>query len=96
MAKVRIKDLSKKFGDVVAVSNLTFEVKDGDLLILLGPSGCGKTTVLRCIAGLETPDEGEIYMGDRLVNDLSPKERDVAMVFQSYALYPTMTVYENL
>jgi len=75
---------------------LVFNVKDGEFVILLEPSGCGKTTTLRCIAGLETPDEGEIYIEDRLVNDLPPKDRDIAMVFQSYALYPHMTVYDNL
>ena len=71
-------------------------MKDKEFLVLLGPSGCGKTTALRCIAGLETPEEGEIYIGDNLVNDLDPKERDIAMVFQSYALYPHMTVFKNL
>jgi multiple sugar transport system ATP-binding protein len=75
---------------------LVFNVKDGEFVILLEPSECGKTTTLRCIAGLETPDEGEIYIEDRLVNDLPPKDRDIAMVFQSYALYPHMTVYDNL
>ncbi len=80
----------------MAVNSLSLEGKDKEFLVLLGPSGCGKTTALRCIAGLETPEEGEIYIGDRLVNDLDPKERDVAMVFQSYALYPHMTVFSNL
>ncbi|MFB0523192.1 MAG: ABC transporter ATP-binding protein, partial [Candidatus Bathyarchaeia archaeon] len=96
MARVLLKDLTKRFGDVVAVSNLNLDVQDKEFVILLGPSGCGKTTALRCIAGLETPDEGEIFIGDRLVNDLDPKDRDVAMVFQSYALYPHMTVFDNL
>ncbi len=88
--------MRKKFDKTVAVDNVSFEVKDGEFVILLGPSGCGKTTTLRCIAGLETPDEGEIYIGDKLVKDLPPKDRDVTMVFQSYALYPHMSVYDNL
>lgn len=96
MAKVVIKDLTKRFGTVEAVKDLSLEVKDREFLVLLGPSGCGKTTTLRCIAGLETPDEGEIYIEDTLVNHLRPKERDVAMVFQSYALYPHMTAYDNI
>ncbi len=96
MAKVFLKNVTKRFGNVVAVNKLNLEAKDKDFLVLLGPSGCGKTTALRCIAGLETPEEGEIYIGDKLVNDLDPKERDVAMVFQSYALYPHMTVFKNL
>ena len=96
MVGVRVVGLRKRFDKTIAVDGVSFEVKDGEFIILLGPSGCGKTTTLRCIAGLETPDEGEIYIGDRLVNDLPPKDRDVAMVFQSYALYPHMTVYDNL
>jgi multiple sugar transport system ATP-binding protein len=96
LARVTIKKLTKRFHDVVAVNNLSLEIKDKEFVVVLGPSGCGKTTALRCIAGLETPDEGEIYIGDRLVNDLDPKERDIAMVFQSYALYPHMTVFNNL
>ena len=96
LAKVLLKVVTKRFGDVVAVNSVSLEVKDKEFLVLLGPSGCGKTTVLRCIAGLETPEEGEIYIGDKLVNDLDPKDRNVAMVFQSYALYPHMTVFSNL
>ncbi|MFQ6084788.1 MAG: ABC transporter ATP-binding protein [Candidatus Bathyarchaeia archaeon] len=96
MAGVLLKGVTKRFGNVIAVNSLNLEVKDKEFMILLGPSGCGKTTALRCIAGLETPEEGEIYIGDRLVNDLDPKERDVAMVFQSYALYPHMSVFDNL
>ena len=96
MAKVIAKELVKRFGKVVAVDRVSFEARDGEFLVLLGPSGCGKTTTLRLIAGLETPDGGEIYIGDRLVNDLPPKDRDVAMVFQNYALYPHMKVYDNL
>jgi len=96
MASIVIKNLVKRFGKTTAVNNLNLEVKDGEFVVLLGPSGCGKTTILRCIAGLETPDEQEIWIGDTLVNDLSPRERNVAMVFQTYALYPHMTVYDNL
>lgn len=88
--------MTKRFGDVIAVNSLSLEVKDKEFLVLLGPSGCGKTTALRCIAGLETPESGEIYIGDKLVNELDPKERNVAMVFQSYALYPHMTVFDNM
>jgi len=96
LARVRLKNLTKRFGDVVAANDVSFEVEDKEFLVLLGPSGCGKTTTLRCIAGLETPDEGEIYIGDTLVNKLPPKDRDVAMVFQSYALYPHMKVFDNI
>jgi multiple sugar transport system ATP-binding protein len=96
LAKISVKNLVKTFGDVVAVNKVSFEVNDSELLVLLGPSGCGKTTTLRCIAGLEEPDEGDIYIEDRLVNDIHPKDRDVAMVFQSYALYPHMTVFDNM
>jgi len=96
MSKVKINKLVKKFGSTTAVDNLDLEVEDKEFVVLLGPSGCGKTTTLRCIAGLEAPDSGEIYIGDTLVNDLPPKDRDIAMVFQSYALYPHMTVYDNM
>ncbi len=96
MSKVRVRNLRKTFGKTIAVDGITFEVGDGEFIILLGPSGCGKTTTLRCIAGLEVPDEGEIYIDDRMVNELPPKDRDIAMVFQSYALYPHMNVYDNL
>jgi multiple sugar transport system ATP-binding protein len=96
MARVQIKGLHKEFEGTVAVENLDLEVKDKEFVVLLGPSGCGKTTTLRCIAGLEEAQDGEIYIGDQLVNDLDPKERNVAMVFQSYALYPHMTVFQNL
>jgi multiple sugar transport system ATP-binding protein len=96
LARISLKALTKRFGKVVAVDKLSLEAKDKEFIVLLGPSGCGKTTVLRCIAGLEIPDEGEIYIGDRLVNDLEPKERDIAMVFQSYALYPHMSVFDNI
>lgn len=96
MARVAVKNLTKRFGKVIAVNKATFEVKDKEFVVLLGPSGSGKTTTLRLIAGLEEPDEGEIWIGDRMVNELPPKDRDVAMVFQNYALYPHMKVYDNL
>jgi multiple sugar transport system ATP-binding protein len=96
LARVTIKGLTKIYGKTIAVNDLNLDVADKSFAVLLGPSGCGKTTTLRCIAGLETLDKGEIYIGDRLVNDLAPKDRDVAMVFQSYALYPHMTVFDNL
>jgi len=96
MASVKLVNLTKRFGKVVAVNKLNLSIRDKEFLVLLGPSGCGKTTTLRMIAGLERPDEGEIYINDRLVNDLPPRERNIAMVFQSYALYPHMTVYDNI
>lgn len=96
MVEVILEELTKDFGSVRAVNNLNLKVGDKEFLTLLGPSGCGKTTTMRLIAGLETPTKGKIYIGDRMVNDLPPKDRDVAMVFQSYALYPHMTVRDNL
>ena len=96
MAKVLIQNLTKRFDKLLAVNNLNLEVKDGEFVCLLGPSGCGKTTTLRCIAGLENQDEGDIYIGERLINDLPSPDRDIAMVFQFYAIYPGMTVYDNL
>ena len=96
MARVLLNNLSKRFGSVVAVDDLELEIQDKEFLVLVGPSGCGKTTALRCIAGLEEASSGEIYIGDRLVNDVSPKDRDIAMVFQNYALYPHMNVYNNM
>lgn len=96
LARVMLKGLTKRFGDVVAVDNLSLEAKDKEFVVFLGPSGCGKTTSLRCIAGLENADDGEIYIGDTLVNDLEPKDRNIAMVFQNYALYPHMTVRKNM
>ena len=94
MASVTYEHVTKRFGKVVAVNDFTVHVEDGEFLVLLGPSGCGKTTTLRLLAGLEEPTSGNIYIGDRLVNDVPPKDRDIAMVFQSYALYPHMTVYD--
>ena len=96
MSEVILEEVTKLFGKVVAVDNLSLKVRKREFLTLLGPSGCGKTTTLRIIAGLEKPTKGNVYIGDRLVNDLPPKDRNVAMVFQSYALYPHMTVEENL
>ena len=96
LAKVELRDLVKHYGDVLAVDHMSLTIEDGSFLVLLGPSGCGKTTTLRMIAGLERANEGEILIGDKVVNDLQPKDRNVAMVFQNYALYPHMTVYKNL
>ena len=96
MAEVVLKHVTKRFGDVVAVADMNLDIADKEFLVLLGPSGCGKTTTMRMIAGLDSITEGEIYIGGRLVNNMLPKYRDVAMVFQSYALYPHMTVYQNI
>jgi multiple sugar transport system ATP-binding protein len=98
MARVLLENVTKKYGDVVAVSELSLEIRDREFFVLLGPSGCGKSTVLRLIAGLETVSTGNIYIGSRLVNDLPPRDRDIAMVFESpsYALYPHLTAYENM
>src|SRR3970282_2782468 len=96
MAQVVLKDLAKKFDEVVAVRDVNLQIKDKEFIVLVGPSGCGKSTTLRMIAGLEEISSGEIYIGERLVNDLPPKDRDIAMVFQNYALYPHMTVYDNM
>lgn len=96
MARVEFKNIKKSFGDVDVVKHFDFEVKDGEFVVFLGPSGCGKSTTLRMLAGLESITSGEIYVGDRLVNKVDAKDRDLAMVFQSYALYPHMTVYENI
>ena len=97
MAEIVMRDLTKVFDDgTVAVSNLDLNVKDGALMVLVGPSGCGKTTSLRMVAGLEEVTDGEIRIGDRVVNEIAPKDRDIAMVFQNYALYPHMTVFENM
>src|SRR5512133_2000673 len=96
MASVTLDRVTKRFGEVTAVRNVSIEIKDKEFLVLVGPSGCGKSTTLRMVAGLEEISSGNIYIGDRLVNDVAPKDRDIAMVFQSYALYPHMSVYDNL
>ena len=96
MAGVSFKKVSKRWGDAVGVHALDLEVVDQEFLVLLGPSGCGKTTTMRMVAGLEEPTEGEIWIGDDIVNDMAPRERDVAMVFQNYGLYPHMSVRENI
>ena len=96
MASVTYDHVWKKFGDVVAVRDLDIQVEDKEFLVLVGPSGCGKTTALRCLAGLEDITEGQISIDDIIVNDMAPKDRDIAMVFQSYALYPHMSVYDNM
>ena len=97
MASLSLKHIYKKYpGGVVAVTDFNLEIKDKEFVIMVGPSGCGKSTTLRMIAGLEEISSGELYIGDRLVNDVAPKDRDIAMVFQNYALYPHMTVFDNM
>jgi ABC-type sugar transport system ATPase subunit len=96
MAKIRWENLTKDFGKVIAVNNLNLECEDGEFMALLGPSGCGKTTTLRMTAGLETPTSGEIYFDHQPINKLSPRERNVAMVFENYALYPHKSVFKNI
>ena len=96
MARVAFESVVKKYGDVTAVNNLNIDVADKEFLVLVGPSGCGKTTALRCLAGLEEITSGDIKIGERVVNDIAPKDRDIAMVFQSYALYPHLSVYDNM
>ena len=96
MATVQLEDLRKEYDDVVAVNGASIEIRDGEFVVLVGPSGCGKSTTLRMIAGLESITSGRLMIGDRLVNDVPPKGRDVAMVFQNYALYPHMTAYDNM
>jgi len=96
MAEVILKHIYKTFGKTAAVEDFSLNIADGEFVVLVGPSGCGKSTTLRLIAGLEVISSGEIYIGDRLVNDVHPRDRDIAMVFQNYALYPQMTVYNNM
>ena len=96
MASVTYDHVTKSFGEVLAVNNLNIQVEDKEFLVLVGPSGCGKSTALRCLAGLEDITEGQILIADQVVNDTPPKDRDIAMVFQSYALYPHMSVYDNM
>ena len=97
MASLSLRGIYKRYpGGVVAVSDFTMNIKDKEFIVLVGPSGCGKSTTLRMIAGLEEISEGEMFIGDRLVNDVAPKDRDIAMVFQNYALYPHMSVFDNM
>ena len=97
MATLSLKGIKKIYdGGVTAVHDFNLEIADKEFIVLVGPSGCGKSTTLRMIAGLEEISEGELYIGDKLMNDVEPKDRDIAMVFQSYALYPHMTVYDNM
>jgi multiple sugar transport system ATP-binding protein len=96
MASVRLEHLFRRYGDNAVVNDVTMEIEDKEFLVLVGPSGCGKSTILKMIAGLEEVSAGNIYIGDRLVNHVAPKDRDVAMVFQNYALYPHMSVFENM
>src|SRR6185436_14485855 len=96
MAQVTLKNVWKKYGDVAAVKNVSLTIPDKSFFVMVGPSGCGKSTTLRMIAGLEDISQGEIYIDDRLVNGVQPKNRDIAMVFQNYALYPHMNVFENM
>ena len=97
MASVTLKNVYKVYpGGVTAVSDFNLDIADKEFIVLVGPSGCGKSTTLRMVAGLEEITEGELYIGDKLMNDVAPKDRDIAMVFQNYALYPHMTVYDNM
>src|SRR5436309_9003100 len=96
MAGVTLDHITKKYGEVTAVNDLNIQIRDQEFMVLVGPSGCGKSTALRMIAGLEEVSGGEIRIADRVVNEVPPKDRDIAMVFQSYALYPHMSVRENL
>ncbi|MDZ7964912.1 MAG: ABC transporter ATP-binding protein [Nostoc sp. DedSLP03] len=96
MANVRLEDIKRRFNNVTAIEDITFEIPDGEFWVLVGPSGCGKSTILRTIAGLETATSGKLYIGDRLVNNIPARQRDVAMVFQNYALYPHMSVAQNI
>ena len=97
MASIKLEGLEKTYpGGVQAVKGIDLEVADGEFVVLVGPSGCGKSTLLRMVAGLETISSGELHIGERRVNDLEPARRDIAMVFQNYALYPHMTVFDNL
>jgi sn-glycerol 3-phosphate transport system ATP-binding protein len=96
MAAVSIRNVFKSFGAVKVIQGISMDIKDGEFVVMVGPSGCGKSTLLRMIAGLETITGGEIAIGGRVVNDLEPKDRNIAMVFQNYALYPHMSVYDNM
>src|SRR5260221_430876 len=95
MAQVALRKVVKMFDKTPAVQGIDLDIADREFIVLVGPSGCGKSTTLRMVAGLEETSSGEIFIGDQLVNDVPPKDRDIAMVFQNYALYPHMTVFEN-
>lgn len=98
MVEIALKNINKKYenNDFLSVTDFNLDIKDKEFIVFVGPSGCGKSTTLRMVAGLEDISEGELYIGDKLVNDVAPKDRDIAMVFQNYALYPHMTVYDNM
>ena len=96
MASVEVSNVRKSFGGLEIIHGVSIRVEDGEFVILVGPSGCGKSTLLRMVAGLESVTSGELRIGERVVNDVAPKERDIAMVFQNYALYPQMTVAKNM
>src|SRR5271156_6529035 len=96
MAKVQLRDVRKSYGGTEVIHGVSIDVPDGEFIVIVGPSGCGKSTLLRMVAGLETITAGEIVIGGRVVNDFEPKDRDIAMVFQNYALYPHMSVYDNM
>ncbi|HVG49518.1 MAG TPA: ATP-binding cassette domain-containing protein, partial [Rubellimicrobium sp.] len=96
MAQVTVKDVVKRYGETQVIHGVSVDIADGEFVVLVGPSGCGKSTLLRMIAGLETISDGTLSIGGRVVNDVLPKDRDIAMVFQSYALYPHKTVRENM
>ena len=96
MAKVQLRDVRKSYADLEVIHGVDIDVADGEFIVIVGPSGCGKSTLLRMVAGLETITGGEIVIGDRVVNRLEPKDRDIAMVFQNYALYPHMSVFDNM
>src|SRR5438552_15554831 len=96
MAKVQLRDVRKSYADLEVIHGVDIDVADGEFIVIVGPSGCGKSTLLRMVAGLETITGGEIVIGDRVVNRLEPKDRDIAMVFQNYALYPHMSMFDNM
>src|ERR1700748_3840412 len=96
MADVTLRNVVKRFDEVEAVRSIDLDIPDNEFIVLVGPSGCGKSTTLRMIAGLEEVSDGQIFIGGELVNDLPPKDRDIAMVFQNYALYPHMTAFDNM
>ena len=96
MAKIKIKNISKKFEEKEVLKDISLDIEDKEFCVLVGPSGCGKSTLLRIISGLEVQDSGDLYFDEKLMNKIEPKDRDIAFVFQSYALYPHLTVYENI